>query len=350
VPTPCLFCYNSAGSREHLWPAWIHARKKFGPIRHKIGARTEVILPNPEQKIGTVCGVCNNGWMSTLENNNIPINGSMFADISIPLDVAQQTAVAAWAVKTAMVVDSVRGRVATNRFYRKEECVAEHFHVRRTADNVGIIAPNWNVAPGAPQPVIRRSRDTGERELVMMRWGIVPWFAKTEDEFKALSTINAKSDQLTDSKMWREPFAKRRCLVPASGLYEWPKPGNAISPTYEPEPAIEEAGPGDLFGTAPKPVRKKKALKPIKRVFAITLTETGPFHSQASGTHGSVLMVHASRPSRSSRRSPTSSSPPSMIVSRSSCIHATTTAGWGFPRVAIRGLRLICCIPMTPTG
>jgi putative SOS response-associated peptidase YedK len=77
---------------------------------------------------------------------------------------------------------------------------------------------------------------TGERELVTMRWGIVPWFAKTEGEFKALSTINARSDRLTGDRMWREPFAKRRCLVPASGLYEWPKPGHAISPTYIPEP------------------------------------------------------------------------------------------------------------------
>src|ERR1700730_15918396 len=122
--------------------------------------------------------------------------------------------------------------------------------------NVGIIAPNYNVAPGDPQPVIRRSRDTGERELVMMRWGIVPWFAKSELEFKKLSTINAKSDRLTDSKMWREPFAKRRCLVPASGLYEWPKPGHAISPTYELEPEAEpaaedSAGSGDLFGMLP---------------------------------------------------------------------------------------------------
>ena len=161
--------------------------------------------------------------------------------------------------------------------------VAEHFHVRRTADNVGIIAPNWNVAPGDPQPVIRRSHDTGERELVMMRWGIVPWFAKTEDEFKALSTINAKSDRLTDSKMWREPFAKRRCLVPASGLYEWPKPGHAIRPTYTPEPdsVVDEAspGPGNLFGTPLpiKPAKKAKAPKPIKRVFAITTVEPGPF-------------------------------------------------------------------------
>jgi putative SOS response-associated peptidase YedK len=111
--------------------------------------------------------------------------------------------------------------MCAGRYYSlfDKQQVAEHFHVRRTADNVGIIAPNYNVAPGDPQLVIRRSRETGERELVMMRWGIVPWFAKTEDEFEALSTINAKSDNLTSSKMWREPFAKRRCLVPASGLY-----------------------------------------------------------------------------------------------------------------------------------
>src|ERR1700737_401618 len=162
--------------------------------------------------------------------------------------------------------------------------VAEHFDVRHTADNVGIIAPNYNVAPGDPQPVIRRSRDTGERELVMMRWGIVPWFAKSELEFKKLSTINAKSDRLTDSKMWREPFAKRRCLVPASGLYEWPKPGHAISDTYREEETGAPADcteplavSGDLFGSAPKPARKAKMAKPIKRVFNITLTEPGPF-------------------------------------------------------------------------
>jgi putative SOS response-associated peptidase YedK len=158
--------------------------------------------------------------------------------------------------------------------------VAEHFHVRHTANNVGIIAPNYNVAPGDPHPVIRRSHETRERELVMMRWGIVPWFAKTEDEFKALSTINAKSDRLTDSKMWREPFAKRRCLVPASGLYEWPKEGHAISPTYipEPEPITDEAPEVDLFGVTPARIaRKMKAPKPVKRVFAITLTEPGPF-------------------------------------------------------------------------
>jgi putative SOS response-associated peptidase YedK len=149
----------------------------------------------------------------------------------------------------------------------------------RGLDEVGPIAPNFNIAPDTFQPVIRRNHETGEREVVLMRWGIVPWFAKTEDEFKKLSTINAKSDRLTDSKMWREPFAKRRCLVPASGLYEWPKPGHLISPTYIPEePAAtetERGGSGGLFGAPLNPVKRKKAAKPVRRVFNITLADQG---------------------------------------------------------------------------
>jgi putative SOS response-associated peptidase YedK len=181
--------------------------------------------------------------------------------------------------------------VATISLFDKQQ-VAERFHVRSRRSDVGIIAPNYNIAPDTFQPVIRRSRETGERELVMMRWGIVPWFAKSEGEFKKLSTIVAKSDRLTDSKMWREPFAKRRCLVPASGLYEWPKPGHAISDTYTPEEQAElpadtpvdcadgPAASGDLFGSIAQPTpkaKKVKAAKPIKRVFAITTTEPDPF-------------------------------------------------------------------------
>jgi len=124
MPTPCLFCDNNSGSREHLWPAWIHRLKKFGPILHKIGTRPTKILEEPEQKIKTVCGVCNNGWMSHLESDNIPIIGSMFNDLAIPLNIDQQTIVAAWAVKTAMVVDSAQGRDPASRFYRRDECVA----------------------------------------------------------------------------------------------------------------------------------------------------------------------------------------------------------------------------------
>jgi putative SOS response-associated peptidase YedK len=127
------------------------------------------------------------------------------------------------------------------------------------------------------QPVISLNRETGERELVMMRWGIVPWFAKSEVEFKKLSTIDAKSDRLTESKMWRDPFAKRRCLVPAGGLYEWPKEGKAISQFYNEVPTVEEeAGDSNnLFGTPLKTPEKTKKPKGIKRVFKITMADEG---------------------------------------------------------------------------
>jgi putative SOS response-associated peptidase YedK len=155
--------------------------------------------------------------------------------------------------------------------------VAQHFHVHGNLKDVVFPGPDYNVTPDSMQPVIRRNRETGERELVMMRWGIVPWFAKTEIEFKKLSTINAKSDRLTDSKMWREPFAKRRCLVPASGLYEWPREGKAISQFYDQVPAVEEeAGDFDnLFGTSLKAPKKTKKVKGIKRVFKVTLADEG---------------------------------------------------------------------------
>ena len=130
MPQPCLFCDNSPGSREHLWPAWIHRRKDFGPLRLQRGTSPEVIVHNPQQTVKTVCGTCNGGWMSTLEAENIPLIGSMFQDISIPLNAAQQHSVAAWAMKTAMMFESTKGRNAANGFYTHEEGV--NLRVSRT--------------------------------------------------------------------------------------------------------------------------------------------------------------------------------------------------------------------------
>ncbi len=87
------------------------------------------------------------------------------------------------------------------------------------------VLPDWdyNVAPTSFQPVIREQRETGERELVMMRWGMIPNFAKSLAEFKGMSTINAKAEAVTTNAMWRVPFKRRRCLIPADGFYEWKK-------------------------------------------------------------------------------------------------------------------------------
>jgi putative SOS response-associated peptidase YedK len=110
------------------------------------------------------------------------------------------------------------------RYYRKsdKQKIAEAFHASKVDD---FVLPPWdyNVAPTSMQPIIRASRDTGERELVSLRWGLVPFFATDLKAFKGFSTINARAETITTSRTYREPFKKRRCLVPASGFYEWKK-------------------------------------------------------------------------------------------------------------------------------
>lgn len=123
MPTQCLFCDSQSGSKEHLWPKWIHERKDFGPLRIQRGKSKKKIIPNPEIMVKTVCGICNNGWMSKLEADNIPLIGSMMRDMVIPLDEVQQRSVALWSAKTAMVGDSMKGRSASNPFYNRDECV-----------------------------------------------------------------------------------------------------------------------------------------------------------------------------------------------------------------------------------
>jgi putative SOS response-associated peptidase YedK len=110
------------------------------------------------------------------------------------------------------------------RYYRRsdKQKIAEAFHIR---DSEGVIVPPWdyNVAPSTFQPVIRHTKETEERELVLMRWGLVPHYAKSLADFKGFSTINTRAESIIKSAMWRVPFRRRRCLVPADGFYEWKK-------------------------------------------------------------------------------------------------------------------------------
>jgi putative SOS response-associated peptidase YedK len=79
--------------------------------------------------------------------------------------------------------------------------------------------PSWDVAPQTFQSVIRLDRETGEREIVMMRWGLVPYWSN--DEKIGLRTINAKAETITTTPAFREAIKYRRCLVPADAFYEW---------------------------------------------------------------------------------------------------------------------------------
>jgi putative SOS response-associated peptidase YedK len=81
--------------------------------------------------------------------------------------------------------------------------------------------PSYNVAPQTIQPVVRLDKDAGQREVAMLRWGLIPFWAK--DAKVAYSTINARSETVTTSPIFREAAKRRRCLVPADAFYEWQK-------------------------------------------------------------------------------------------------------------------------------
>ena len=80
-----------------------------------------------------------------------------------------------------------------------------------------LFTPRYNIAPTQTHPIVRVDED--RRVLVMMRWGLVPFWAK--DVKTGYMMINAKSETLTEKASFRTPFKKRRCLVLADGFYEW---------------------------------------------------------------------------------------------------------------------------------
>jgi putative SOS response-associated peptidase YedK len=79
--------------------------------------------------------------------------------------------------------------------------------------------PTWNMAPTRDAPVVRLHPETRARHLDLLRWGLVPHWAK--DPKAVRQPINARSETLATSPMFRDALARRRCLVPADVFYEW---------------------------------------------------------------------------------------------------------------------------------
>jgi putative SOS response-associated peptidase YedK len=94
--------------------------------------------------------------------------------------------------------------------------------------------PRFNVAPTQPAPVVI-VRD-GTRLIEMMRWGLVPFWAGRGGKKPPLM-INARSESLDDKPVFRDALARRRCLVPADGFFEWKREGKKSQPFYlHPQP------------------------------------------------------------------------------------------------------------------
>jgi putative SOS response-associated peptidase YedK len=79
--------------------------------------------------------------------------------------------------------------------------------------------PTWNMAPTRDAPVVRLHPETRARHLDLLRWGLVPHWAK--DPKSVRQPINARAETAATSPMFRDALVRRRCLVPADVFYEW---------------------------------------------------------------------------------------------------------------------------------
>ncbi|MBM3600694.1 MAG: SOS response-associated peptidase [Alphaproteobacteria bacterium] len=80
------------------------------------------------------------------------------------------------------------------------------------------LMPRYNIAPTQEIPVVR-PKPEGGRQLTLMRWGLVPSWSK--EVAKSAPMINARSETVATKPSFRTAFRDRRCLVPATGYYEW---------------------------------------------------------------------------------------------------------------------------------
>jgi putative SOS response-associated peptidase YedK len=102
--------------------------------------------------------------------------------------------------------------------------VAEKFKV----EEVPPLAERYNIAP--TQAVLTIREASAEREATLLKWGLVPHWAK--DSAIGNKLINARAETVAEKPSFREAFARRRCLVPVDGFYEWSRRGDRKRPFY----------------------------------------------------------------------------------------------------------------------
>lgn len=87
--------------------------------------------------------------------------------------------------------------------------------------------PRYNIAPTDQIPIVRVDPRDHTRELAMVRWGLIPFWMKEKPK---VPHINARAETVHKLPLFREAFARRRCLIPATGFYEWQKRADGKQP------------------------------------------------------------------------------------------------------------------------
>jgi hypothetical protein len=190
------------------------------------------------------------------------------------------------------------------RFARKstQEVLAEWLDL--DLEEMPWFAPTYNAAPQSIQPVIRLNRDSGRRVAALMRWGLVPSWAK--DARIGLNTINARSEEAATKSAFNAALKRRRCLVPSDAYYEWQQTGPKTKQPYaialkldtqddlaewsdESFPSLRNSRPAMLGSTSIEP-----ALKPgvhcircsLVNLYVSHEVKTGPAEIQINFTIG----------------------------------------------------------------
>jgi putative SOS response-associated peptidase YedK len=112
--------------------------------------------------------------------------------------------------------------------------------------NIVAIKPNYNAAPSQHLPVV--TFDGEHNQLELMEWGLIPHWSKTKQT--GYSMINARMETLLEKPTYKHPFKSHRCIIPASGFYEWKKTENGKQPyfiTLSDQPLIGFAGIFDIW-------------------------------------------------------------------------------------------------------
>jgi putative SOS response-associated peptidase YedK len=110
------------------------------------------------------------------------------------------------------------------------ELIAERFGVSLLRIHARGAHPHFNVAPSQVVLAVRLDTEDKGRELVGLKWGLIPFWSK--EPKTNYSTINARAETVDTKPTYRHAFRNRRCLIPADGFYEWRKTGDGKQPYY----------------------------------------------------------------------------------------------------------------------
>ncbi len=148
---------------------------------------------------------------------------------------------------------------------------------------MGNVRPRYNAAPSQELLVIRQNHKTGERSLDLIKWGLIPY--SCSDPRGGRKPINAKAESVSRLPTFRDAYARRRCIVPIDGFFEW----RAIRGARAKQPYAIAMKDGSPFGLAG-----------IGRTGAIPTQESG---NAALPYHGAIQCIGSSDPPPDARDS-----------------------------------------------